>query len=74
MEFITLVEQYGLFVALVAWILYYFQKTIAEVKQENQEREMRYISIIDKLGDSFQELKNEVTLIKKKLWNKGDNE
>ena len=74
MEFITLVEQYGLFVALVAWILWYFQKTIDDVKKENQEREMRYISIIDKLGDSFQELKNEVTLIKKKLWNKGDQE
>lgn len=51
-----LAQQYGLFVALVVYVLW-----------TNQNRENRYINVIDQLSDSFNEIKNDVKHIKEKL-------
>ncbi|BAU27644.1 hypothetical protein DFP93_102108 [Aneurinibacillus soli] len=50
-------KEYGLFVALVVYVLW-----------DSRQRETRLIGIIDKLSDSFQEIKNDIELIKDKLW------
>lgn len=49
-------KNYGLFVALVCYVLW-----------DGRNRESRYLSIIDKLSDSFQALKNDVEAIKNKI-------
>lgn len=49
MDFITQVaDKYGLTVALVAFVIW-----------DGRNRELRYLAIIDKLSDSFQELKRD---------------
>lgn len=50
-------REYGLFVALVVYVLW-----------QNQKREERYIKIIDKLSNTFNELKKDIGEIKTKLW------
>lgn len=54
--FTTLIEKYGLFTALVCYVLY-----------DSRNREQRYISVIDKLSDAFTDIKNDVEHIKNKL-------
>jgi len=51
-----LIEKYGLFTTLVVWVLY-----------DSRNRESRYISVIDKLSEAFQEIKHDVETIKNKL-------
>jgi hypothetical protein len=50
-------EQYGLFVVAVVYIIW-----------DSRQREARYIEVIEKLSDSFDQIKSDVELIKKKLW------
>lgn len=72
MELITqIAKEYGLFVALVAYILWFFDKLLKENRKElkenraeNTKREVRYIDVIDKLSQSFSELALEVQHIK----------
>lgn len=54
--FASLIEKYGLFTALVVWVLW-----------DSRNREARYINVIDKLSESFHEIKNDVEHIKNKL-------
>jgi ParB-like chromosome segregation protein Spo0J len=49
-------KEYGVTVALVAYVLW-----------DSRGREQRYISIIDKLSDSFQEMKKDLEQIKNRL-------
>lgn len=49
-------KEYSLFVALVAYVLW-----------DGRNREIRYLQIIDKLSDSYQELKKDVEQIKQKI-------
>jgi hypothetical protein len=58
---LQIVEQYGLFVALVIYVLY-----------SNQRREERYIQIIEKLGKSFEQLKRDIHDIKSKIFEKDE--
>lgn len=62
-----IVDKYGLFTALVVYILW------ANKQREDRyiEREEKYISVIDKLSDSFEDLKKDVSGIKSKLWGDG---
>lgn len=65
MDFLSQVaKDYGLFAALVAYILWFFDKLIKTNREENTAREARYIGVIDKLSDSFSELTKEVEAIK----------
>lgn len=64
-------KQYGLFAALVVYILWFFDRLLKSNKEEmrvfraeNVAREARYISVIDKLSDSFVDLTTEVAAIK----------
>lgn len=50
-------KEYGLFVMLVAYVLW-----------DGRQRELRYISIIDKLSDAFEELKHDVADIRNKIF------
>lgn len=54
---LQIAEQYGLFVALVIYVLW-----------QNQRREERYIGVIEKLSKSFEILKKDVHDIKSKLF------
>lgn len=70
MDIITqIAKEYGLFVALVAYILWFFDKLIKTSREENAVREARYIAVIDKLSDSFSELTKEVEAIKTMMQN-----
>lgn len=69
--FTQIAKDYGLFVALVAYILWFFDRLLKNNKEEmrvfraeNVAREARYISVIDKLSDSFVDLTTEVAAIK----------
>lgn len=62
--FTQIAKEYGLFVALVVYILWFFDKLLREKSKENTDRETRYISVIDKLSDSFTNLTKEVEAIK----------
>lgn len=62
--FTQIAKEYGLFVALVAWILWFFDKLLKTNRAENAERESRYIAVIDKLSDSFAQLSTDVESIK----------
>lgn len=69
--FTTAAREYGLFVALVVWILWFFDRLIkesrkehAEHRRENAEREARYVAVIDKLSQSFADLAIQVQHIK----------
>lgn len=65
MDFLSKVAaDYGLFVALVTYILWFFDKLLKQNRSENSVREARYISVIDKLSDSFSKLTTEVEAIK----------
>lgn len=65
MDLLTqIAKEYGLFVALVAYILWFFDKLLKTNREENAVREARYILVIDKLSDSFSELTKEVEAIK----------
>lgn len=65
MDFLSKVAaDYGLFVALVTYILWFFDKLLKQNRSENSTREARYISVIDKLSDSFSKLTTEVEAIK----------
>lgn len=59
-----IVEKYGLFVALVVYVLW------DQRRRESVwiEREEKYIGVIDKLSDSFDAIKKDVDSIKTKLW------
>jgi hypothetical protein len=58
MEWLSVVaKEHGLFVALVVYVMY-----------SNQQREKRYISVIEQLSDSFQSMKNDLKEIKNKIW------
>lgn len=50
-------KEYGLFVMLVAYVIW-----------DGRGREARYLDIIDKLSDSFEELKRDVSDIKDRLF------
>ncbi len=54
---LQIVEQYGLFVALVIYVLW-----------QNQKREERYIAVIERLSRAFEALKKDVSEIKGKLF------
>lgn len=69
--FTTIAKEYGLFVALVAWLLWFFDRLIkenrkehGEHRKENAEREARYVAVIDRLSESFSDLAIEVQHIK----------
>jgi hypothetical protein len=49
-------KEYGLFVALVTYVLW-----------DSRQREQKYINVIEKLSDSFREIKADVTVIKQKI-------
>jgi biopolymer transport protein ExbB/TolQ len=49
-------ETYGLFVALVVYVLW-----------NNNSREQKYIEVIEKLSDAFESLKQDLTEIKIKI-------
>jgi hypothetical protein len=49
-------ETYGLFVALVVYVLW-----------NNNSREQKYIEVIEKLSDAFESLKADLTEIKIKI-------
>jgi hypothetical protein len=58
MEWLSSVaEDYGLFVALVVYVMW-----------SNHHREKKYISVIENLSDSFQSIKKDLTEIKNKIW------
>lgn len=74
----SVAQDYGLFVALVVYVLWFFDKIMkqtradnaereARIREDNSERETRYIEVIDKLSDAFQELKKDVEVIKQTL-------
>lgn len=71
MQWLDIAKDYGLFVALVAYILWFFDKLLKTTRADNANRESRYISVIDKLSDSFQELKRDVEAIKNHLDRRG---
>lgn len=48
-------KDYGLFVALVAYILWYFDRLIEKMRKENSEREAKYQAIIQTLTDDVKE-------------------
>jgi hypothetical protein len=54
---LQIAEQYGLFVALVIYVLW-----------QNQRREERYIGVIEKLSRSFDQLKRDVADIRDKIF------
>lgn len=58
---IEIAKQYGLFAALVAYVLW-----------DARHRELRYISIIDRLAKSFSDLKKDVEQIRKLIEKKGE--
>ena len=60
---LQIAEQYGLFVALVIYVLW-----------QNQRREERYIGVIEKLSRSFDQLKRDVADIKDKIFDDKDGE
>jgi hypothetical protein len=55
--FFKIAKEYGPLAALVVYVIW-----------DSRMREKRYISIIETLSESFQEIKNDVELIKDKLW------
>lgn len=55
--FMKIGKEYGLFVVAVVYIIW-----------DSRQREARYIDVIDKLSNSFDQIKSDVELIKKKLW------
>lgn len=60
-------EQYGLFVALVVWVIYDSRQRETDFKKTNLEREHGYQAIINKLTDKFdilQDVKRDVDDIK----------
>ena len=59
---LNIAETYGLFVALVVYVLW-----------ANQRREERYISVIEKLSKSFEQMKRDLGEIKEKIF-KGDDD
>lgn len=59
---LQIVEQYGLFVALVIYVLW-----------QNQKREERYINVIEKLSRAFEALKKDISQIKDKIFEKEDD-
>lgn len=59
-DLMDIAKQYGLFAALVAYVLW-----------ENNKREARYISIIEKLTAAFSDLKRDVEEIKNYLKGSG---
>lgn len=63
-QLITVASEYGLFVALVVYVIWDSRN------RENRyvEREKEFISIIDKLGDNYNNIKVDVEKIKDKLW------
>lgn len=72
MAFLDIAKEYGLFVALVCWVLWYFDKLIKAMRADHNKRESRYIGIIDRLSESFVELKKDVEEIKH--WIRGKKE
>ncbi len=54
---IEISKEYGLFVALVVYVLW-----------TNQKREERYIDIIEKLSKSFDAMKRDIHAIKDRLF------
>lgn len=74
----SVAQDYGLFAALVVYVLWYSDKMMKQTRADNaerealmrvdnSERESRYIEVIDKLSDAFQELKRDVEVIKQTL-------
>jgi hypothetical protein len=59
---LSIAETYGLFVALVVYVLW-----------ANQRREERYIAVIEKLSKSFEQMKRDLGEIKEKIF-KGDDD
>lgn len=72
--FTQIAKEYGLFVALVAYILWFFDKLLKTNRAENAERETRYINVIDKLTDSFVQLAKEVEAIKQMMIKQQEHE
>lgn len=56
-------KSYGLFVALVVYVLW-----------QNQKREERYIGVIEKLSKSFEQLKRDVVDIKNKIFDEKEGD
>lgn len=63
----NIAKEYGLFVAAVVYILWFFDKLLKERRADNAEREARYIAVIDKLSEAFQGLKKEVEMIRHQI-------
>lgn len=59
---LAIAEQYGLFVALVIYVLW-----------QNQKREERYINVIEKLSKSFEALKKDLSEIKSHIFREDDD-
>jgi hypothetical protein len=81
MDLMTLLQEYGLFVALVAFVIWDNRQREANYKaredsfiQETREREQkyidreeRYISIVEGLSNSYEEMQKDISQIKDKL-------
>jgi hypothetical protein len=57
---LEIVKQYGLFAGLVAYILWFFDTLIKDIRKESAEREGKLLAIIDTLSD---EVKDRLTKI-----------
>ncbi len=58
---LEIAKSYGPFVALVAYVLW-----------QNQRREEKYISVIERLSKAFESLKKDISDIKQKVYEKED--
>lgn len=62
-------KEYGLFVMLVAYVLYDKDLTIKAIKKENAERENKYLAVIQTLSE---EVKDRLTKIESYFRRKKD--
>jgi hypothetical protein len=58
---LNIAQEYGLFVCLVVYVLW-----------QNQKREERYISVIERLSKSFEALKKDLNDIKNHIFREDD--
>ena len=59
--FLNIAQEYGLFVCLVVYVLW-----------QNQKREERYITVIERLSKSFEALKKDLNDIKNHIFREDD--
>jgi hypothetical protein len=81
LDILTIAQDYGLFVALVAFIIYdnrqrearyrerenTFIEETRDREQKYMEREEKYIAVIERLSASYEKMQKDVSFIKKRL-------